>query len=73
MVKDHSQDLMAAGLGPCVSERTEAQIKVIRGHSGDLRSTKMWRERWKDKQKPRKEDERMQAPEEYGLAAQHLL
>lgn len=45
---------MAAGLGLCVSECTEAQIKVIRGDSGDLRSTKMWRERWKDKQKTQK-------------------
>lgn len=35
MVEDHSQDLVVAGLGPCVSECTEAQIKVIRGDSGD--------------------------------------
>lgn len=56
MVRDHSQGLEAAGVDPCVSEYTEAQIKVIRGDSRDLRSTKMWRERWKDKQKHRKGD-----------------
>lgn len=55
MVKDHSDELVVAGLSPCVCGH-KTQMEVIRGDSGDLSSTKMWRERWKDKQKCGKGD-----------------